>query len=165
MGIPTVLALNMLDVAASMKLTVNAVQLAMQLKVPVVKINARTGEGIPNLQEAVRQVVERTEKPELKYFYDPKGNEPALIEEVRELHQLDNDYVALQYVCQHDNFSFLAQPVRAKLDALIEKYGFDEMGFLADETIARYEKIKPIVDKSVKSEGVTEQPLLDKKAG
>ncbi|MBE9461211.1 ferrous iron transport protein B [Dyadobacter subterraneus] len=159
LGIPTVLALNMLDVAASMGLTVNAVRLAMQLKVPVVKINARTGEGIPNLQQAVRQVIERTEKPELKYFYEPKGNEPALIEEVRELHQLDNDYVALQYVCQHDNFSFLAQPVRAKLDALIEKYEFDEMGFLADETIARYETIKPIVDKSVKSEGVTEQPL------
>ncbi|MCF0057267.1 ferrous iron transport protein B [Dyadobacter sp. CY356] len=163
LGIPTILALNMLDVAASMKLTVNAVQLAMQLKVPVVKINARTGEGIPNLQEAVRQVVERTEKPVLKYFYAPKGNEPALIEEVKELHQLDNDYVALQYVCQHDNFSFLAQPVRAKLDALIEKYGFDEVGFLADETIARYETIKPIVDRSVKSEGATEQPLWTRK--
>ncbi|WP_159470589.1 ferrous iron transport protein B [Dyadobacter sp. 3J3] len=163
LGIPTVLALNMLDIAASMKLTVNAVQLAMQLKVPVVKINARTGDGIPNLQQAVRQIIERTEKPELKYFYAPKGNEPALIEEVKELHQLDNDYVALQYVCQHDNFSFLAQPVRAKLDALIEKYGFDEMGFLADETIARYETIKPIIDKAVKSEGVTEQPLWTRK--
>lgn len=163
LGIPTILALNMLDVAASMKLTVNAVQLAMQLNVPVVKINARTSEGIPNLQQAIRQVVEQTEKPEQKYFYVPKGNEPALIEEVRELHKLDNDYVALQYVCQHDNFSFLAQPVRAKLDSLIEKYEFDETGFLADETIARYKTIKPIVEKSVKSEGATEQPLWTRK--
>jgi ferrous iron transport protein B len=163
LGIPTILALNMLDVAASMKLTVNAVQLAMQLNVPVVKINARTSEGIPNLQQAIRQVVEKTEKPEQKYFYVPKGNEPALIEEVRELHKLDNDYVALQYVCQHDNFSFLAQPVRAKLDSLIEKYEFDETGFLADETIARYKTIKPIVEKSVKSEGATEQPLWTRK--
>ncbi|WP_254411050.1 ferrous iron transport protein B [Dyadobacter diqingensis] len=163
LGIPTILALNMLDVAASMKLTVNAVQLAMQLNVPVVKINARTSEGIPNLQQAIRQVVEQTEKPEQKYFYVPKGNEPALIEEVKELHKLDNDYVALQYVCQHDNFSFLAQPVRAKLDSLIEKYEFDETGFLADETIARYKTIKPIVEKSVKSEGATEQPLWTRK--
>ena len=163
LGIPTILALNMLDVAASMKLTVNAVQLAMQLNVPVVKINARTSEGIPNLQQAIRQVVEKTEKPEQKYFYVPKGNEPALIEEVRKLHKLDNDYVALQYVCQHDIFSFLAQPVRAKLDSLIEKYEFDETGFLADETIARYKTIKPIVEKSVKSEGATEQPLWTRK--
>lgn len=163
LGIPTILALNMLDVAASMKLTVNAVQLAMQLGVPVVKINARTSEGVPTLQQAIRQIVERKEKPQQKYFYSPKGNEPALIEEVKELHQLDNDYVALQYVCQHDNFSFLAQPVRAKLDTLIEKYGFDETGFLADETIERYKTIKPIVEKAVKSEGPTEQPLWTRK--
>ena len=163
LGLPTVLALNMLDVATSMKLTVNAVQLAMQLNVPVVKINARTGEGVPVLQQAVSTLIEKKEKPAVKYFYVPKGNEPALIEEVKELHQLDNDYVALQYVCQHDNFSFLAQPVRARLDTLIEKYKFDETGFLADETIARYKTIKPIVDKAVKSEGATEQPLWTRK--
>ncbi|MDR6804093.1 ferrous iron transport protein B [Dyadobacter sp. BE34] len=163
LGIPSVLALNMLDVAESMNLTVNAVQLAMQLNVPVVRINARTGEGMKGLKEAVKQVVGRTEKPALRYFYEPKENEIGLINEVKEIHHLDNDYVALQYVCQHDNFSFLEQPVRAKLDALIEKYGFDENNFLANETIARYEKIKPIVSKAVKSEGATEQPYWTRK--
>ncbi|PSL28483.1 ferrous iron transport protein B [Dyadobacter jiangsuensis] len=163
LGIPSVLALNMLDVAESMNLTVNAVQLAMQLNVPVVRINARTGEGMKGLKEAVKQVVERTEKPALQYFYQPKDNEIGLINEVKEIHHLDNDYVALQYVCQHDNFSFLEQPVRARLDALIEKYGFDENNFLANETIARYEKIKPIVSKAVKSEGATEQPYWTRK--
>lgn len=163
LGIPTVLALNMLDVAESMNLKVNAVQLAMQLNVPVVRINARTGEGMKGLKEAVKQVVERTEKPVLQYFYEPKESEIGLINEVKEIHQLDNDYVALQYVCQHDNFSFLEQPVRAKLDALIEKYGFDENNFLANETVARYEKIKPIVSRAVKSEGAIEQPYWTRK--
>jgi ferrous iron transport protein B len=163
LGIPSVLALNMLDVAESMNLTVNAVQLAMQLNVPVVRINARTGEGLKSLKEAVKQITERTEKPALQYFYEPKENEIGLINEVKEIHQLDNDYVALQYVCQHDNFSFLEQPVRAKLDALIEKYGFDENSFLANETVARYEKIKPIVSRAVKSEGAIEQPYWTRK--
>lgn len=163
LGIPSVLALNMLDVAESMNLTVNAVQLAMQLKVPVVRINARTGEGIKTLKEAVKQITERTEKPVLQYFYEPKESEIGLINEVKEIHQLDNDYVALQYVCQHDNFSFLEQPVRARLDALIEKYGFDENNFLANETVARYEKIKPIVSKAVKSEGTIEPPYWTRK--
>jgi ferrous iron transport protein B len=163
LGIPAVLALNMLDVAASMNLTVNAVQLAMQLHVPVVKINARTGEGIGKLKEAVRQVSEIKEKSLPNYFYEPKGNEAELIEEVKGLYALDNDYVALQYVCQHDNFSFLEQPVRAKLDTLIEKYGFDENNFLAEETIARYEKIKPIISKAVKTDGQTEQPYWTRK--
>ncbi len=163
LGLPAVLALNMLDVASSMNLSVNAVQLAMHLNVPVVRINARTGEGIKGLREAVRQVAEKKERAVLQYFYKPQGNEIGLVEEVKELHQLDNDYVALQYVCQHDNFSFLEQPVRAKLDTLIEKYGFDENDFLAKETVARYEKIKPIVSKAVKSEGATEQPYWTRK--
>jgi ferrous iron transport protein B len=158
LGLPVVLALNMLDVADSMGLTVNAVQLAMQLRVPVVNINARTGEGIPRLQEAVMQVVERKQIPALSYFYDPKEEEAEMIDEVKELYQLDNNYVALQYICQHDNFSFLEQPIRAKLDGLIDKYNFDETDFLASETIARYERIKPIVAKAVKSEGITEAP-------
>ncbi|TDE16223.1 ferrous iron transport protein B [Dyadobacter psychrotolerans] len=163
LGIPAVLALNMLDVASSMNLTVNAVQLAMQLKVPVVRINARTGEGIVNLNDAVSQVLDQKFKPALTYFYEPTENEGKLIEEVKSYYHLDNDYVALQYVCQHDNFSFLEQPARVKLDGLIEKYGFDENHFLATETIARYEKIKPIVSKAVKSEGGIEPPYWTRK--
>jgi ferrous iron transport protein B len=163
LGIPAVLALNMLDVASSMNLTVNAVQLAMQLKVPVVRINARTGEGIAHLQDAVAQQIANKENHEVSYFYEPTEKEGALIEEVKSIYNLDNDYVALQYVCQHDNFSFLETPARVKLDELIEKHEFDENQFLASETIARYEKIKPIVSKSVKSEGVSEQPYLTRK--
>jgi ferrous iron transport protein B len=163
LGLPCVMALNMLDVAASMNLAVNAVQLAMRLNVPVVRINARTGEGISQLKEAVRQVVQRSEKPAFAYFYEPKDNEVALIEEVKEMYVLDNDYVALQYVCQHDNFSFLEQPARVALDKLIEKHEFDENQFLAAETVSRYEKIKPIVTKSVKSAGQIEQPYWTRK--
>lgn len=158
LGLPVVLALNMLDVAVSMGLTVNAVQLAMQLKVPVVKINARTGEGLDKLQEAVRQVMNSEVNQVTDYFYDPKQKTPALISEVQQIHNLDNHYVALQYVCQHDNFTFLEQPARTQLDGLIEKHNFNENDFLASETIARYDVIKPIVAKSVKAEGITEAP-------
>ncbi len=158
LGLPIVLALNMLDVATSMGLSVNAVQLAMQLKVPVVNINARTGEGIGKLQDAVRQVLNQSASAVTTYFYDPKDETPDLIAEVQEIYNLDNNYVALQYVCQHDHFSFLEQPARTRLDQLIEKYNFDENDFLATETIARYEKIKPIVAKSVKAQGITEAP-------
>ena len=163
LGIPAVLALNMLDVASSMNLTVNAVQLAMQLDVPVVRVNARSGDGIKGLLEAVSLVLERKEQPAIKYFYAPTPSESELIEEVKEVYQLDNDYVALQYVCQHDNFSFLETPARVKLDGLIEKHGFDENKFLSNETIARYEKIKPIVSKAVKTDGISEQPYWTRK--
>ena len=158
LGLPVILALNMLDVAQSMGLSVNAVQLAMQLKVPVVNINARTGEGTDKLQAAVQQLLGQKAQRELAYFYDPAEDVPGLIEEVKGIHNLGNNYLALQYICQHDHFSFVEQPARVQLDKLIEKYGFDEHEFLASETISRYEKIKPIVSRAVKAEGITESP-------
>jgi len=158
LGLPVVLALNMLDVAMSMGLTVNAVQLAMQLKVPVVNINARTGAGLDKLHEAVLQVHAGGKPTGFSYFYDPAEKEASLIGEAKELYNLDNNYLALQYVCQHDNFGFLKQPARAKLDTLIEKYHFDQTLFLASETIDRYEIIKPIISKVVKAEGMTDSP-------
>lgn len=163
LGLPLVLALNMNDVAESMGLTVNAVQLAMQLRVPVVKINARTGHGLDQLQAAVRQVIDQPVRLVSEYYYDPATEEAELIGEVKAIHKLENNYVAMQYVCQHDNFSFLDTPVRVGLDKLIDKYNFNEQEFLAGETIKRYERIKPIVAKSVKAEGITEAPAWTRK--
>jgi ferrous iron transport protein B len=162
LGFRTVLALNMLDVAASMNLNVNAVQIAMQLKVPVVNINARTGEGTETLKEAIAKVVLQP-KPEESYFLNPEEKQAALIEEVRTTYELDNSYLALQYVCQHDDLHFIERPVREHLDELIEKYGFEQEEYLANETITRYERLKPIVSKAVKVNGEVVQPAWTKR--
>ena len=157
LGLPTVLALNMLDVADSMKLKVNAVQLAMQLQVPVVKINARSGDGIDRLREAMQRVA-AAEKLVPTYFLDPAEKQPAIIQKVKEKYQLDNNYLALQYLCQHDSFTFLDQSQRDQLDGLIAKHDFDKTDFLANETITRYERLRPLVQKTVTSQGESEQP-------
>ena len=157
LGLPTVLALNMLDVADSMKLKVNAVQLAMQLDVPVVRINARSGEGIDRLREAIQRVAGK-EKLAPTYFLDPAESQSAIIEEVKTQYQLDNNYLALQYLCQHDSFTFLDQGQKEQLDGLIAKHAFDKTDVLAHETITRYERLRPMVKKIVTSQGESEQP-------
>lgn len=163
LGFRTVLALNMLDVAASMNLNVNAVQLAMQFNVPVVNINARTGEGAANLKEAVAKVLSSAPSTEESYFLNPEEKQAALISEVKEKYKLDNSYLALQYVCQHDDLSFIEKPVRVQLDGLIEKHKFEQDEYLADETITRYERLKPIVSKAVKVNGEVVQPAWTKR--
>jgi ferrous iron transport protein B len=157
LGLPTVLALNMLDVAESMNLRVNAVQLAMQLNVPVVKINARTGEGSASLREAAQRVISGT-KLSNSYFLDPSETQVALVDEVKEIYALNNNYLAMQYVCQHDSFTFLDQSQREHLDELIAKYAFDKTDFLANETITRYKRLSPMVKKAVTSDGESDQP-------
>ena len=157
LGLPTVLALNMLDVADSMNLRVNAVQLAMQLNVPVVKINARTGDGTDRLREAVQQLAGHT-TPQLSYFLDPAESYAEFIGEVKETYGLANNYLAMQYVCQHDTFTFLDASQRTHLDQLIAKYGFDKTDFLTYETITRYERLRPVVQKAVTVVGESDQP-------
>jgi ferrous iron transport protein B len=110
LGIPSVLALNMLDVAASMNLTVNAVQLGDAAQCSCGADQCTNGGGINNLKEAVRQVAQSKDKPALRYFYEPKGNEIELIEEVKGLYQLDNDYVACNMFASTTIFHFWNSP-------------------------------------------------------
>lgn len=153
LGLPVVLALNMLDVARDKHLQVNAVKLAMKLGVPVVRINARVGEGLDNLKQAIIQTLERPaiSTAHQKYFFNPADQFPDLIDDVKRTSQLSNNYLALHYVQQHDIFSFLNTEKRVAFDQLIEKYEFKESGFQAAETMHRYAMIDGLVKDSVKA--------------
>lgn len=157
LNLPVVLALNMLDVAKQQHLEVNAVKLAMSLGVPVVRINARTGEGIATLKQAIQ--TQLTEPSYVKQpFFDPAEAVPDLIEDTKASYQLENNYLALQYVMQHDGFSFLDRRQREGLDGLIDRYQFSEPDFQAQETIQRYQRIADVVKDAVTDRRPLNQP-------
>ncbi|MFD2936337.1 ferrous iron transport protein B [Spirosoma flavum] len=162
LGVPTVLALNMLDVAHQQTKTVNAVRLAMRLGVPVVRINARTGEGLDHLKKAVLEQIHAPTLPG-KLFFDPVDDAAALIADTKAQYQLNNNYLALQYIIQHDGFSFLNQPQRVGLDAIIDKYQFSEPTFQAGETITRYKRIATVVAEVVVDQRPANQPTWSQK--
>ena len=162
LGVPVVLALNMLDVAREEGKDVNAVRLAMLLNVPVVRINARKGEGLDHLKKAV---IDQIEKPTIsgKLFFDPALEVADLITDTKTQYQLDNNYLALQYVIQHDGFTFLNRQQQVGLDAIINKYHFSEPTFQAGETISRYKHIGTIVDAVVMNQRPSGQPTWSQK--
>ncbi len=63
LGIPTILALNMVDLAERMGKGVLADSLAAAYAIPVVAINARKGEGIDRLKEALAAPVRPRQRP------------------------------------------------------------------------------------------------------
>ena len=152
--VPVVLVLNMLDVARQQQKEVNAVRLSMRLGIPVVRVNARTGEGMELLKKAIIQQVQEPVMAET-LFFDPQtdsvmaesmtGGRAGLLEETKQQYGLTNNYLALQYVIQHDGFTFLNKLQREGLDALITRYKFSEPAFQVRETIRRYELISGIV--------------------
>ena len=82
LGHPTVVALNMMDVAASLGLKVDAEKLAEQLGVPVIPVVASTGEGIPQLRVRILALLEKPEPPARRRF--PVLPE-ALVQEAQKL--------------------------------------------------------------------------------
>lgn len=58
MGTPTVVVLNMMDVARKRGIELDVEQLSLKLGCPVVPVVAVTGEGIPALKERIRDVVD-----------------------------------------------------------------------------------------------------------
>ncbi|UFH52952.1 ferrous iron transport protein B [Spirosoma sp. KNUC1025] len=162
LGVPVVLALNMLDVARQEGKDVNAVRLAMLLNVPVVRINARTGEGLNQLTKAV---VEQIQQPSVsgELFFDPAQEAPGLITDTKDQYKLTNNYLALQYVIQHDGFTFLNRQQQLGLDTIIDEHQFNERTFQAGETIARYKSIATIVDTVIENRRVSNRPTWSRK--
>lgn len=162
LGVPVILALNMLDVAHKQEKEVNAVKLSMRLGVPVVRINARTGEGVEQLKKAVLNHVEQP-LPTNKLFFDPGDEVAELITDTKTQYKLANNYLALQYIIQHDGFTFLNRQQQIGLDTIIDKHQFSERKFQADETITRYKRISKIVAETVTQKRGANQPTWSQK--
>jgi len=68
LGLPTIIALNMVDVAASNGQHVDAAHLSSQLGAAVVPVVASAGEGIPQLRQAILQATEQRQQPAPRRF-------------------------------------------------------------------------------------------------
>lgn len=84
LGVPLVIALNMMDVAKSRGITIDPEKLADLLGVPVVPIIARSGKGVQQLLDTVIAVSSKSEKVQ-----------PALLRYGPDLDQALNDMMAL----------------------------------------------------------------------
>ena len=63
LGIPTILALNMVDLAKRMGKGVVASNLEDEYQIPVISINARQGEGIKSLKEVISKPLSARQRP------------------------------------------------------------------------------------------------------
>ncbi len=78
-GLPTVVALNMIDVARSRGLTIDVAKLSHQLGVPVIAVQANRRVGLDDLKSALAKAIDGTARPPESPF------PPAFVEEVDRL--------------------------------------------------------------------------------
>jgi len=71
MGVPVVVALNMMDVAANHGMTIDPVKLSAGLGVPVIPLRANAGEGVDDLKHAVLQIIVGAKGPANRPEFPP----------------------------------------------------------------------------------------------
>ncbi|MDZ4714029.1 MAG: ferrous iron transport protein B [Cytophagales bacterium] len=142
LGLPVVLALNMMDVAARSELSLDVKKLALQLGLPVIMINARRGHGMDQLK---RQLAGEVKPSEKKVFEAANGIHESLMEIQRHFN-LATGYEAFQYLQQSDNMPFLKPDDRAFIREIAQRQNFFPYKYQGAETIQRYAFIQKVLD-------------------
>ena len=161
LGIPTILVLNMLDVATNRGQRVSPTQLAKFFSIPTVSLNARTGQGIDLLKKTIAEHEIEIPKPIFTSSYFENGLEA----EVKEKFNIGNDYASHVLLVQYQNFPGIAESDKSIVKDLVRKKKFNPELSQSKEILTRYKVIDKAIEESVvynlqKNRNLTER--LDK---
>ncbi len=146
LGLPTLLVLNQIDQAQEKGLQIDLEALEKALDTPIVAINARKGTNIEALKRKIvvlqTDLVPVPDSP--SYFVNPHFFEPSLLETTKNELQLDNYYQAWQLLHHHHKLPHLNTAQKQ----LLSSSTFDSVQWQSRETLARYEIIEDILQKT-----------------
>jgi ferrous iron transport protein B len=158
LGMPVVAVLNEMPVLQGHDIPeVDSELLAKEMGVPVYRINARTGKGIPALKEGLLS----KPNPNKVIFGRPKILE-SIIPAIRIRFRLDNDFLAVQYIHQFEHLHFLSNEDKQLIRTLIKQHGLDLDEIKALETLHRYEVINERIGSFISDPPHKENTLTDK---
>jgi ferrous iron transport protein B len=143
--LPTVLALNMVDLAAKSGQSIDLKKLEKKLDMPVVMINARNGTGI----EKLKSILTEDLKPSSKVVYQADQESKPLIEKIRTKFNLSSDYEAYQFLQQSDNLVFLPKQEREFIRQAAKDGNFFAHKYQGAETIMRYGFIQDLLNEVI----------------
>lgn len=139
--LPIVLALNMMDLAAQSGQSIDIKKLENLLGIPVVMINARTGQGISALKEIL---VGSISVPSRKIFDLDKEIEP-LVNQIQTRFNLATSYEAYQYLQQPDALVSLSNSEKQEIKQLARSSSFFPHKYQGAETVMRYGFIQDVL--------------------
>lgn len=142
LGLPTILALNMMDLVARAGIRYDIKALSEKLGIPVVPINARMGIGLDELKKTISAPAAPTGKPLFNIWEEAREPVRAL----RDTLGVDNDYEAYQFLEQPESLKFLSKKEQQTVDDIRTRYQFMPGKFQGAETIQRYSTIQDLLN-------------------
>lgn len=148
LGLPLVLVLNMADLVQKRKIELDIDKLSQELgNVPVIRMNARKGEGVTELKE----ILEKELSPPILPFFDPMKVASEAVSEVKHQFQCENYYRAYLLLQYGALLSFLSPNEKALLSRYKKQFEFNDRQQQIEETSQRYLLIQEVINQSVKA--------------
>ena len=148
--LPTIIALNMMDLAKRGGVHIQVDKLAQKLGVRVVPISARNAEGIDELKQAIADassLATQTDTIDFSEFLNPSALQELQVElGLKEL------YEALLLAHQYEQIGFLSAKQKAYIAAWVAANEFKSQDLQVKETIARYNAINEVLFDSVQTD-------------
>lgn len=148
--LPTIIALNMMDLAKRGGVHIQIDKLAQKLGVRVVPISARNAEGIEALKQAIADassLATQTDTIDFSEFLNPTA-----LQELQTELGLKESYEALLLAHQYEQIGFLSAKQKAYIAAWVAANEFKSQDLQAKETIARYNAINEVLFDSVQTD-------------
>ncbi|PQV65412.1 ferrous iron transport protein B [Abditibacterium utsteinense] len=146
LGIPTVIALNMVDLAQQAGHAIDVVALSQEIGAPVVEIVASRGIGLDDLRAALCAPIPRPHPPLLKLEAALESAKNELAESLRghdTTHNLEG--AALRLLCGNAGERAVERTYGSAVAATLAEIRHNAEFDIASETSARYDAISPIV--------------------
>lgn len=159
LGLPVIVALNMMDVAGYKNMEINAKELSLQLDVPVLVTNAKTGVGVDTL---IRSIAES--KARVSTGFTQASEESKEIVEVTKRFFPDfEDYKAYRIALNAQELDWVGDKAKHDIKEVLDRLNFSKSKAQLKEIGERYEKINALFPKfcklpnEEKSEGIQEK--------
>lgn len=162
--IPVVVALTMMDLAASKGIDIDVEGLERELGIPVVSVNPRKNKGIPQLKKIIELRARQLRQAPPRDFI--AGNALA-VGAIRDVKALFNgkeisDYTAIHYLINHEHFDFNRE-FQDKIEHIESVHAFNHTRIQADEIMQRYSRIKNIMQHTVSEPDPLQKTLFTEK--
>lgn len=141
--IPTVIALNMMDLVQTRKSTIDVTLLSERMGVPVIPVSGLKKQGMDELRSAILMANQGS----VSDFINIHDYSPCVLSGIREVVKTNSNYASFQIAnnLEYIQFFHIDQEKRKRIDELIKDFGFDREALQTKETLERYRVINEIV--------------------
>lgn len=166
MGVPLILVLNMIDLAQKEKVDIDVERLSEKLDVPVVSVSGRSGEGISDLLNRVKELIElkNVRNSSKKSTYKFSDTEENMTQQLNAVFPAYSPYKRLLIAHHAQWLPFISASERIQLLSILGENEFKSLPFQVREVTQRYNFFTPLLSSVLKkgeSDGFTFSEKLD----